>query len=193
MGKKISVLERRKAIEKKYRNQLNEKERREKSIKETAKERKEREKEKARREAKENDDSSDEEKDSIAKMLKILSKDIKEVKDEMKTSNERVENMSKKLNKLEVRMKTNDKKTERKLNETQESFKNQIRENNASLEETISKNIIDSLKPKISAMHSHIVENDLKRIVEEQLQLRSLGEDSHGDADNNKTEGLTAS
>merc|ERR1711942_255742 len=84
--------------------------------------------------------------------------------------------MSKKINKLEARTKTNEEKTERKLNEIQESVKVQIRENNASLQESISKNIIESLKPKISAMHSHIVETDLKRIVEEQLQLRSVGE-----------------
>merc|ERR1712081_51447 len=176
--KKVSVLERRKAIESKYRMQLNERGKKEKAIKETAKERKE----KARREAREKDESSDEENESIAKMLKNISKDIKEVKSEMKISNERVENMSKKINKLEVRTKTNEEKTEKKLIEIQESVKIQIRENNASLQESISKNIIESLKPKISAMHSHIDEKDLKRIVEEQLQLRSLGEVSHGDA-----------
>merc|ERR1711954_286567 len=167
--KKVSVLERRKAIESKYRMQLSEKGKNGRCTKETAKERKE----KARREIKEKDDSSDDEEVSIAKMLKNISKDIKEVKSEMKTSNERVENMSKKISKLELRAKTNEEKTEKKLVEIQESVSNQIKENNESLHESISKSIIESLKPKISAMQSHIVETDLKRIVEEQLQLRS--------------------
>merc|ERR1711954_8025 len=185
--KKVSVLERRKAIESKYGIRRNEKGKNGKFTKETAKERKE----KARREAKEKDDSSDEDEASIAKMLKNISKDIKEVKSEMKISNERVENMSKKINKLEVRTKTNEEKTEKKLVEIQESVRIQIRENNASLQDSISKTIIESLKPKISAMHSHIVKNDLKRIVEEQLQLRSLGEVPHVDAANRKSEGQT--
>merc|ERR1711954_98305 len=103
-----------------------------------------------------------------------MMKDIKEVKGEMRTNDERMENMNKKSNKLEVRTKTNEEKNEKKFVDIQNSIKNQIRENNAALEESISKNIIESLKPKIMAMHSHILETDLKRIVEEQLQTRSF-------------------
>merc|ERR1711954_342075 len=120
---------------------------------------------------KDNEESSDEDNKLIAKMLKMISKNIKDVKGELRTSNEKMENMSKKLNKLEICTKTNEDKTYRKYNEIQENLKNQIKENNASLEETISRNVIDTLKPKITAMHSHIVENDLRRIVQEQLQI----------------------
>merc|ERR1712081_55667 len=84
--------------------------------------------------------------------------------------------------KLEVRAKTNEEKTEKKFVEFQENVRNQIKENNEALHESISKSIIESLKPKISAMQSHIVETDLKRIVEEQLQLRSVGTAPENDA-----------
>merc|ERR1711954_501372 len=87
----------------------------------------------------------DDEEVSIAKMLKNISKDIKE------------------------------EKTEKKFVEFQENVRNQIKENNEALHESISKSVIESLKPKISAMQAHIVETDLKRIVEEQLQQRSVG------------------
>merc|ERR1711954_413537 len=180
--KKVSVLERRRAIEKKYQNQLKEKEKKEKSIRETAKERKEREREKLRKEARSNQESSDEDSGSIAKMLKIISKDIKEVKGELKTSNERMENMSKKINKLENYTKANQDKNDKKFKEIQESVETQIKENNTKLEENISKSIIDTLKPMITAMHSHIVENDLRRIVQEQLQIKALEEVSARDA-----------
>merc|ERR1711954_368225 len=175
---------RRKAIERKYRNQLKEKERSEKNFKETAKEKKE--KEKKRREAKENKNSSDGESESLAKMMKIMMKDIKEVKGEMKSNGERMENMNKKLNKLEVRTKTNEDKYDKKFKDIQLNFNNQIKENNAALEESILKKIIESLKPKITAMHSHIVETDLKRIVDEKLQAREAPREEDDDPENSE-------
>merc|ERR1712081_38905 len=100
-------------------------------------------------------------------------KDIKEVK------GERMDNLNKNINKLEVRTKTNEDKYDKKLEDIQANFTNQIKENNASLEDAISEKIIESLKPKITAMHSHIVENDLERIVDEKLQAR----ETHGEED----------
>merc|ERR1711954_277955 len=90
----------------------------------------------------------------------------------MKTNNERMENLGKKINKLEIRAKTNEEKNEKKFEDIQLNFEKQIKENNEALHESISKSIIESLKPKITAMHSHIVETDLKRIVDEKLQER---------------------
>merc|ERR1712081_138675 len=175
--KKVSVLERKKALERKYINRLKEKERSDKCFKESVKEK--REKEKKRREAEESDESSDEESQSLSKMMKIMMKDIKDVKGEMKSNGERMENLNKKLNKLEVRTKTNEDKYDKKFEDIKINFSNQIKENNASLEEAISKKIIESLKPKITAMHSHIVENDLERIVDEKLLEReNLGEEA---------------
>merc|ERR1712081_9101 len=174
--KKVSVLERKKALERKYQNQLKEKEKKEKSVRETAKERKEREREKLRKEAKNNQDSSDEDSGSISKMLKIIMKDMKEVKDELKTNNEVMENMGKKISKLETRAKTNEDKNDKRFKEMQVNVDKQIKENNEKLEANISKTIIDNLKPKITAMHSHIVENDLIRIVQEQLQIKAQQE-----------------
>merc|ERR1711954_176671 len=127
--KKASVLERKKALERKYMNKLKEKERNEKCFKESLKEK--REKEKKRREAEESDESSDEETQSLAKMMKIMMKDIKEVKGEMKTNGERMDNLNKKINKLEIRTKTNEDKYEKKFEDMQANFTNQIKENNA--------------------------------------------------------------
>merc|ERR1711954_607059 len=166
--KKVNVLERRKAIKRKYRNQMNDKERKERSIKEVTKERKEREREKSKKEKKATEDSSDDEGNSIAKMLKLISSDIKEMKGELRTNNEKIDNMNKKITKLELRAKENEDKTERRFKDIQQNLKEEIKENNATLEETISKSIIDTLKPKISAMHNHSVETDLIQIVREQ-------------------------
>merc|ERR1712081_135281 len=176
--KKASVIERKKALERKYMNKLKEKERNDKCFKESVKEK--REKEKKKREAEESDES-DEENQSLEKMMKIMMRDIKEVKGEMKSNGERMDNLNKKINKLEIRTKSNEDRYEKKFEDIQTNFSNQIKENNASLEEAISKKIIDSLKPKITAMHSHIVENDLERIVDEKLQARDIP----GDADKN--------
>merc|ERR1712081_92444 len=184
-----SVIERKKALERKYMNKLKEKERNDKCFKESVKEK--REKEKKKREAEESE-SSDEETQSLEKMMKIMMRDIKEVKGEMKSNGERMDNLNKKINKLEIRTKSNEDKYEKKFEDIQTNFANQIKENNASLEEAISKKIIDSLKPRISAMHSHIVENDLERIVDERLQARDTPEDSDENPEvesNKETEG----
>merc|ERR1712081_39887 len=187
--RKISVLERKKALERKYINRLKEQKGNDKSYKESAKEK--REKEKKKREAEESDESSDDESLSLSKMMKIMMKDIKEVKGEIKSNGEKMENMNKKLSKLEIRTKTNEEKYEKKFQDIQVDFKNQIKENNASLEESISKKIIESLKLKITAMHSHIVETDLERIVEEKLQAREApGEE---DDDPGNSEGIEES
>merc|ERR1711954_262909 len=174
--KKVSVLERKKALERKYQNQLKEKEKKKKSVRESVKERKEREREKYRKENKNNEDSSDDDSVSIAKMLKTIMKDMKEVKDELKTNNEVMENMGKKISKLEIRAKTNEEKNDKRFKDMQVNVDKQIKENNEKLEASISKTIIDNLKPKITAMHSHIVENDLIRIVQEQLHIKAQQE-----------------
>merc|ERR1711954_198064 len=172
--KKVSVLERKKALERKYQNQLKEKEKKEKIVRESVKERKEREK--ARREKKNDEDSSDDDSESIAKMFKTIMKDMKEVKADLKTNNEVIENMGKKISKLETRAKVNEEKNDKRFKDMQVNVDNQIKENNKKLEASISKNIIDNLKPKITAMHSHIVENDLIRIVQEQLEIKAQQE-----------------
>merc|ERR1712081_165135 len=118
-----SVIERKKALERKYMNKLKEKERNEKCFKESLKEK--REKEKKRREAEESEESSDEETQSLAKMMKIMMKDIKEVKGEMKSNGERMDNLNKKINKLEVRTKTNEDRYNKKLEDIQTNFTNQ--------------------------------------------------------------------
>merc|ERR1711954_221152 len=175
--RKISVLERKKALERKYINRLKEQKGNDKSYKESAKEK--REKEKKKKEAEESDESSDDESLSLSKMRKIMMKDIKEVKGDMKLNGEKMENMNKKLSKLETRTKTNEEKYEKRFQDMQVDFKKQIEDNNASLEESISKKIIESLKPKITAMHAHIVETDLERIVEEKLQAKEApGDDA---------------
>merc|ERR1711954_185849 len=118
----------------------------------------------------------------------------------MKTNNERMENLGKKINKLEVRTKTNEEKNEKKFEDIQLNFEKQIKENNAALHESISKSIIESLKPKITAMHSHIVETDLKQIVDEKLQEREgpgdeeevPGENEIIEESNKETEGEEA-
>merc|ERR1711954_213583 len=102
--KKISVMERIKAFKRKYRNQRNEKERKERSEKEVTKE-----KLKVKREKKAAEESQEDESDSITKMLKLISADINEIKGELQTNNEKMDNMSKKITKLELKSKENEK------------------------------------------------------------------------------------
>merc|ERR1712081_54986 len=114
--------------------------------------------------------------ESIAKMFKTIMKDMKEVKADLKTNNEVIEKMGKKISKLETRAKTNQEKNDKRFKDMQVNVDKQIKENNEKLEASISKTIIDNLKPKITAMHSHIVENDLIRIVQEQLHIKAQQE-----------------
>merc|ERR1712081_1415 len=118
-----SVIERKKALERKYMNKLKEKERSDKVFKESLKEK--RDKEKKKREAEDSDESSDEETQSLAKMMKIMMRDIKEVKGEMKSNGERMDNLNKKINKLDIRTKSNEDKYDKKFDDIQTNFTNQ--------------------------------------------------------------------
>merc|ERR1711954_8624 len=124
--KKISLMERRKAIERKYRNQMNEKARKERCVKDVTKERKEREREKSKKEKKAAEESSEDEGNLIAKMLKLISSDIKEMKGELRTNNEKMDNMNKKITKLEVRAKANQDKAEKRFKDNHQSLKDEI-------------------------------------------------------------------
>merc|ERR1711954_34353 len=111
-------------------------------------------------------DSTDEDNDSLAKILKTISADIKEMKGELKSNNEKMDNVSKKISKLEIKSKENNEKYERRFKEIKDGFREEIRENNEELEENISKSVIETLKQKISAMQEQIVKTDLVRTVQ---------------------------
>merc|ERR1712112_712320 len=108
------------ALERKYMNRLKEQKGNDKTFKESAKEK--REKEKKKKEIEESDDESDDESFSLQKMMKIMMKDIKEVKGDMKLNGEKMENMNKKLSKLEIRTKTNEEKYEKRFQDIQVDF-----------------------------------------------------------------------
>merc|ERR1712112_510802 len=76
-------------------------------------------KERKGKERKNDEDSSDDDSESIAKMFKTIMKDMKEVKADLKTNNEVIENMGKKISKLEMRAKVNEEKTDKRFNDMQ--------------------------------------------------------------------------
>merc|ERR1711954_242212 len=117
-------------------------------------------------------ESNDKEEDSLAKILKTISTDIKEIKGDLKTNSEKMDNMSKKISKLEIKNKENKEKHERRYKEMQDTLRQEIKENNDNLEANISKNVIEMLKPKITAMHEYIVHTDLVRTVKNSLSCK---------------------
>merc|ERR1711954_510172 len=78
-------------------------------------------------------------KDPIAKMLKDMMKDIKEIKYDVKGNNSKIDRLTDKVNKLEVRNK--------KIEETNENSLKEIRQEIVQVEEKVTNKLMSEIKP----------------------------------------------
>merc|ERR1712081_37706 len=126
-----------------------------------------------------------EEEESIAQLLREIRGDIKDMKTDLKDTQKDVQNMNAKIDVIEKNQKDHEIKTATELNEIRnemhtknivmqetitsnilQQLKPQI-DDNQKLQETITTNILKSIQPKVSEETTSLKENDVKRIIEE--------------------------
>merc|ERR1711954_594749 len=132
-----------------------------------------------------------EEDESIAQLLREIRGDIKDMKTDLKDTQKDVQNVNAKIDVIEKNQKDHKIKTATEINE----IRNEIQTNNTVMQETITSNILQHLKPqidenkkleetlttnilktiqpKVGDETTSLKENDVKRIIEEET-LQSL-------------------
>merc|ERR1711954_226926 len=86
-----------------------------------------------------------EEDESIAQLLREIRGDIKDMKTDLKVTQKDVQNMNAKIDVIEKNQKDHEIKTATEINE----IRNEMQTNNIVMQETITSNILQQLKPQI--------------------------------------------
>merc|ERR1711954_506422 len=99
-------------------------------------------------------------------MLKKMMSDLSEIKSDVKSNNTKIDSLTNKVEDLENKNKNIEEKTEN-------SFK-EIRQEIANVEENVTNNLMDQIKPSLEAMKSEVQNaacQDIRRLVQEEVEL----------------------
>merc|ERR1711954_18605 len=108
----------------------------------------------------------------MGELLREIRDDIKGMKCVLQNNNSKNYEMNDKISQIENQTKNNKEKNEKRF----EAIREEINKKNNSLEESVTTRVVDHFKPKIRDIHDHIVNNDLRRVVMEELALQKYWE-----------------
>merc|ERR1711954_78286 len=111
--------------------------------------------------------------DPVTKMLKQIMSDISEIKTDVKGNNNKIDELTSKVENLETKNIENE-------NTTNEKFK-QIKNDISKVEENVTSKLLKEIEPSLNAMKGDMRTSlgvDIRRIVQEELTLRDM-KDKH--------------
>merc|ERR1711954_350 len=109
--------------------------------------------------------------DPIAKMMKEMMKDIKEIKNDVKGNNLKINDLSEKVENMEAKQKVTDEKNEKTFIE--------IKEDIGKFEVRVTDKMMAEIGPSLGVMKMEIqnsIGTDLRRLVQEEVTLQRLKE-----------------
>merc|ERR1711954_564214 len=115
--------------------------------------------------------------DPITKMLKKMMADIAEIKTDVKGNNNKIDDLTSKVENLETKNKENEESTN-------EKFK-QIKNDISKVEDNVTSKFLKEIEPSLNAMKADMTDSmgiDIRRIVQEELNLREMKEKSEASA-----------
>merc|ERR1711954_374721 len=115
--------------------------------------------------------------DPVTKMLKQIMSDISEIKTDVKGNNNKIDELTSKVENLETKGKENE-------DTTNEKFK-QIKDDISKVEENVTSKLLKEIEPSLNAMKGDMQNAmgiDIRRIVQEELTLREMKEKSEATA-----------
>merc|ERR1711954_298886 len=118
--------------------------------------------------------------DPITKMLKKIMADIAEIKMDVKDNNQKIDDLTSKVENIETKSKGNEEAT----NEKFKLMQNEINK----VEESVTTKLLKEIEPSLNSMKDEMKNSmctDIRRIVQEELNLKEMKEKS---ADQAKTE-----
>merc|ERR1711954_626936 len=107
--------------------------------------------------------------DPITKMLKKMTADIAEIKTDVKGNNQKMDDLTSKVENIETKSKENE-------DTTKEKFK-QIQNDISKVEENVTSKLLKEIEPSLNAMKGEMQNSmgtDIRRIVQEELSLREM-------------------
>merc|ERR1711954_598810 len=107
--------------------------------------------------------------DPITKMLKKMMADIAEIKTDVKGNNNKIDELTSKVENLETKNKENE-------DSTNEKFK-QIKNDISKVEENVPSKLLKEIEPSLNAMKVDMKDTmgtDIRRIVQEELNLKEM-------------------
>merc|ERR1711954_382433 len=107
--------------------------------------------------------------DPITKMLKKMMADIAEIKTDVKGNNQKIDDLTSKVENIETKSKENE-------DATKEKFK-QIQNDISKVEENVTSKLLKEIEPSLNAMKGEMQNSmgtDIRRIVQEELSLREM-------------------
>merc|ERR1711954_584589 len=102
-------------------------------------------------------------------MLKKMMADIAEIKTDVKGNNQKIDDLTSKVENIETKSKENE-------DVTKEKFK-QIQNDISKVEENVTSKLIKEIEPTLNAMKGEMQNSmgtDIRRIVQEELSLREM-------------------
>merc|ERR1712112_355463 len=109
--------------------------------------------------------------DPIAKMLKKMMADLSEIKTDVKTNNNKIDDLSNKVEDLETKHKTSEERNQNQFKE--------IRQEIANVEVNVTTKLMTEITPSLENMRTELqtaASNDLRRIVQEEVEMMRLRE-----------------
>merc|ERR1711954_492218 len=107
--------------------------------------------------------------DPITKMLKKMMADIAEIKTDVKGNNQKIDDLTSKVENIETKSKENE-------DATKEKFK-QIQNDISKVEENVTSKLLKEIEPSLNAMKGEMQNSmgtDIRRIVQEELSFREM-------------------
>merc|ERR1711954_378342 len=122
--------------------------------------------------------------DPIAKMLKDMMTDLKEIKNDVKGNNSKIDQLTDNVNAIENEAKVNEEKNANKV----EELKDEI----GKIEERVTTKLMTEMEPSINGMKNEIqsaINVDLRRLVQEELALQQMRNSKELEEATSETEG----
>merc|ERR1711954_378537 len=116
--------------------------------------------------------------DPIAKLIKEMHANIKEIKSDQKSNNNKIDDLSAKV--LHLENKSND--TDLKNQNAIEEIKGQM----SAIEESVTSKLLSEIEPSLNGMREEIQKSvglDLRRLVKEEMALQKMWEAKNGAAE----------
>merc|ERR1711954_337687 len=128
--------------------------------------------------------SPEPEKDDLASLLKEMRAGFKEIKGDLAKTNSKMDTVNSKIDSMEKHQKESKKKIYKEMGK----LKEEIRTNNETLDAKIKDSIVENLKPKNEEIKT-FVSQDIRRIVNEELELREYAKNVYNDEETDDEKG----
>merc|ERR1711954_545220 len=123
--------------------------------------------------------------DPITKMLKKMMADISEIKTDVKGNNNKIDDLTSKVENLETKQKEAEELNTNALKEMKEDL--------ANVEKSVTSKLMKEIQPTLGLMKNEIQDNvnsNMRRLIQEEMALQKLSEAKEREDERKKNDGI---